>query len=151
MSFDDGSIDFSLPANQLTKKELKEKLKHIAGLCYALCCDVSRVEIEAENLREEKKYLKEENARLRGMVSTPPPTQKPLNSEYLRKKAAERRKEIRTEKHANETPEQRETRLAKQREINKRVREKQKAKKAAQIAAQKAEGQPAEGKPENNA
>lgn len=128
MSFDDGSIDFSIPANQLTKKELKEKLKHIAGLCYALCCDVSRVEIEAENLREEKKYLKEENARLRGMVSTPPPTQKALNSEYLRKKAAERRKEI-----------------------NKRMYEKQKAKKAAQIAAQKAEGQPSERKPENNA
>lgn len=41
----------------LTKDELRNRLKHIAGLCYALSCDISNVEIEAEFLRKENEYL----------------------------------------------------------------------------------------------
>ncbi len=41
----------------LTKNELRARLKHIAGLCYALSCDISNVEIEAEVLRAENEYL----------------------------------------------------------------------------------------------
>ncbi len=44
--------------NLLTTEELKNRLKHIAGLCYSLCVDISNVEIEAE-------YLRIENAALR--------------------------------------------------------------------------------------
>ena len=46
------------PAYQLTKLELKRRLKHIAGLCYSLVCDISNVEIEAEQLRAENEYLR---------------------------------------------------------------------------------------------
>lgn len=43
----------------LTKQELRNRLKHIAGLCYALSCDITNVEIEAEYLREENRYFRE--------------------------------------------------------------------------------------------
>lgn len=38
-------------APTMTSAELKEALKHIAGLCYGLACDVDNMEIETENLR----------------------------------------------------------------------------------------------------
>lgn len=42
----------------LTTIELKRRLKHIAGLCYALACDITNSEIEAEYLRMENEYLR---------------------------------------------------------------------------------------------
>lgn len=42
----------------LTLIELKRRLKNIAGLCYALSCDISNVEIEAEHLRKENAHLR---------------------------------------------------------------------------------------------
>ncbi len=42
----------------LTLIELKRRLKNIAGLCYALTCDISNVEIEAEHLRKENTHLR---------------------------------------------------------------------------------------------
>lgn len=46
----------------LTMPELKNRLKHIAGLCYALCCDISNAEFEAD-------YLRLENAALRKLLT----------------------------------------------------------------------------------
>lgn len=45
--------------NSLTTEELKTRLKHIAGLCYSLCVDISNVEIEAEYLRIENTALRQ--------------------------------------------------------------------------------------------
>lgn len=105
------------PAYQLTKLELKRRLKHIAGLCYSLVCDISNVEIEAEQLRAENEYLrrklgKEEttlqrNARLE------------RQREYARKRYAARK--------AAETPEEREKRLQEKREENRVYRAARKA------------------------
>ena len=64
----------------LTKAELKTRLKHIAGLCYALACDITNVEIEAEFLREENRYLK---ARL-NKIKARKWTQKPESIEKRR-------------------------------------------------------------------
>lgn len=43
----------------LNTKELKERLKHIAGLCYGLACDITNTEIEADFLRRENEYLRQ--------------------------------------------------------------------------------------------
>lgn len=43
----------------LTPDVIKRKLKHIAGLCYALCCDLSNMQSEIEELREENEVLKD--------------------------------------------------------------------------------------------
>ncbi len=42
----------------LTSEELRNRLKHIAGLCYSLSCEISNAELEAD-------YLRIENAQLR--------------------------------------------------------------------------------------
>ena len=71
----------------LTKKELKQRLKHIAGLCYALCCDISNTEFEAE-------YLRRENAELREQLKA-----RGVKVPHLKKKLhAEIRKEQLTDK-----------------------------------------------------
>lgn len=58
-----GIPDESEKANfDLTMTELKNRLKHIAGLCYALCCDISNAEFEAD-------YLRLENAALRKLLT----------------------------------------------------------------------------------
>lgn len=116
------------PAYQLTKLELKRRLKHIAGLCYSLVCDISNVEIEAEQLRAENEYLrrklgKEEttlqrNARLE------------QQREYARKRYAAR-KAAETTEGREETPEQREKRLAYMREYQRKRYAEKKAQKAA--------------------
>lgn len=36
----------------LTATELKQRLKHIAGLCYGLCCDIGNLEAENAELRK---------------------------------------------------------------------------------------------------
>lgn len=43
----------------LTLQEARHRLKHIAGLCYALSCDISNLEIEAEYLRLENENLRQ--------------------------------------------------------------------------------------------
>ena len=103
------------PAYQLTKLELKRRLKHIAGLCYSLVCDISNVEIEAEQLRAENEYLR----RKLGKIDTG------------------------KKRQAQETPEQRERRLAHMREYMR----KRYAEKKAQNAAQSGE----DGKPKQDA
>lgn len=45
---------------ELTPLEVKRRLKHIAGLCYSLCCDISNMEIETKELKTQIKELKEE-------------------------------------------------------------------------------------------
>lgn len=42
----------------LTAQEIRNRLKHIAGLCYALSCDLKNLEIEAEYLRLENESLR---------------------------------------------------------------------------------------------
>lgn len=42
----------------LKTTELRNRLKHIAGLCYSLSCEISNAELEAD-------YLRIENAQLR--------------------------------------------------------------------------------------
>lgn len=42
----------------LTTEELRNRLKHIAGLCYSLSCEISNADLEAD-------YLRIENAQLR--------------------------------------------------------------------------------------
>lgn len=36
----------------LTVEELKQRLKHIAGLCWGLCCDIGNFEAENAELRQ---------------------------------------------------------------------------------------------------
>ena len=42
----------------LTQKEARNRLKHIAGLCYALSCDIANLDDETEYLRMENEYLR---------------------------------------------------------------------------------------------
>lgn len=55
----------------LTKKEARNRLKHIAGLCYSLSCDIANLDEETEYLRMENEYLR---SRLREYgIKVPPP------------------------------------------------------------------------------
>ena len=57
----------------LTRDEARNRLKHIAGLCYSLSCDIGNLDIEVEYLREENKRLREMLLK-RGVKVPPPPT-----------------------------------------------------------------------------
>ncbi len=120
------------PAYQLTKLELKRRLKHIAGLCYSLVCDISNVEIEAEQLRAENEYLRRKLGKEKHVLTD---EQRIRKSEYYRRRYAA--------KIAAETPEEREKRLAEAREYSRKWN----AKKKAQNAARNGE----DGKPEQDA
>lgn len=77
------------PAYQLTKLELKRRLKHIAGLCYSLVCDLSNVEIEAEHLRAENEYLRR---KLNGQKTSEQRERRlAYMREYMRKRNAEKK------------------------------------------------------------
>lgn len=55
----------------LTKQEARNRLKHIAGLCYSLSCDIANLDTETEYLRMENEYLR---SRLREHgIKVPPP------------------------------------------------------------------------------
>lgn len=61
----------------LTTMELRNRLKHIAGLCYSLACEISNAELEAD-------YLRIENAQLRKrleQVGIRPP--KPATTKHM--------------------------------------------------------------------
>lgn len=55
----------------LTKKEARTRLKHIAGLCYSLSCDILNLDDEVEFLREENAYLR--NRLKEAGIYLPPP------------------------------------------------------------------------------
>ena len=148
------------PAYQLTKLELKRRLKHIAGLCYSLVCDISNVEIEAEQLRAENEYLRRKLGKIdtgkkRQLVSPEERERRSIKQKEVAKQRAERRKQEtpeerearlkyqREKRKAQETPEQREKRLARMREYQR----KRYAEKTAQKATQSGEN----GKPEQDA
>ena len=148
------------PAYQLTKLELKRRLKHIAGLCYSLVCDISNVEIEAEQLRAENEYLRRKLGKIdtgkkRQLVSPEERERRSIKQKEVAKQRAERRKQEtpeerearlkyqREKRKAQETPEQREKRLARMREYQR----KRYAEKTAQNAARSGE----DGKPEQDA
>lgn len=46
----------------LTAVEVKHRLKHIAGLCYGLVCDIGRMEIQTEYLEKRVQELENELA-----------------------------------------------------------------------------------------
>ena len=121
------------PAYQLTKLELKRRLKHIAGLCYSLVCDISNVEIEAEQLRAENEYLRRKLGKEETTLQR--------NARLERQREYARRRY--SAKIAAETPEEREKRLAEAREYSRKRKEKKKA----QNAARNGEN----GKPEQDA
>lgn len=154
------------PAYQLTKLELKRRLKHIAGLCYSLVCDLSNVEIEAEQLRAENEYLRRKLGKIdagkkRKLISPEERERRAVRQKEIAKERVERREqaaqtkheetpeerekrlEHRRKKYAAETPEQRERRLAYMREYMR----KRNAEKKAQNAAQSGE----DGKPKADA
>ena len=148
------------PAYQLTKLELKRRLKHIAGLCYSLVCDISNVEIEAEQLRAENEYLRRKLGKIdagkkRKLISPEERERRSIKQKEVAKQRAERRKQEtpeerearleyqRKKRQAQETPEQRERRLAYMREYQR----KRYAEKTAQKAAQSGK----DGKPKADA
>ena len=148
------------PAYQLTKLELKRRLKHIAGLCYSLVCDISNVEIEAEQLRAENEYLRRKLGKIdagkkRKLISPEERERRSIKQKEVAKQRAERRKQEtpeerearleyqRKKRQAQETPEQRERRLAYMREYQR----KRYAEKTAQKAARNGE----DGKPKADA
>ena len=148
------------PAYQLTKLELKRRLKHIAGLCYSLVCDISNVEIEAEQLRAENEYLRRKLGKIdagkkRKLISPEERERRSIKQKEVAKQRAERRKQEtpeerearleyqRKKRQAQETPEQRERRLAYMREYQR----KRYAEKTAQKAAQSGK----DGKPKQDA
>lgn len=108
-------------AYQLTKIELKRRLKHIAGLCYSLVCDISNMEIEAEQLRAENEYLRRKLGKEKHVLTD---EQRIRKSEYYRRRYAA--------KIAAETPEEREKRLAEAREYSRKRNAEKKAREAAQ-------------------
>ncbi len=74
----------------LTPDALKRKLKHIAGLCYALCCDVSNMQSEIEELRAENEYLKAKTKKKPKFTRTPEDIERRRQSQlahYARKRA----------------------------------------------------------------
>lgn len=155
------------PAYQLTKLELKRRLKHIAGLCYSLVCDISNVEIEAEQLRAENEYWRRKLGKIdtgkkRKLVSPEERDRRSIRQNEIAKARVERRtnkaqtkqeetpeeREARLEyqrkkRQTQETPEQRERRLARMREYMR----KKNAEKKAQNAARSGE----DGTPEQDA
>lgn len=111
------------PAYQLTKFELKRRLKHIAGLCYSLVCDISNVEIEAEQLRAENEYLRRKLGKIdtgkkRKLISPEERERRAVRQKEIAKERVERREQAAQTKH-EETPEEREARLKYQREKRK--------------------------------
>lgn len=71
----------------LTSIELKNRLKHIAGLCYSLCIDISNAEIEAEYLRIENTILRQ---RLSDAGLKVPHLKKKIKAELRRKRLSDK-------------------------------------------------------------
>lgn len=66
MHFDDGCPNVKKQYNSpitgeeihiLTTQELRARLKHIAGLCYSLNCDISNYELVNEEMKDRIAYL----------------------------------------------------------------------------------------------
>ena len=52
----------------LTLRELQQRLKHIAGLCWGLSIDIANEFDERDNLKEENKQQREEIEHLKGQL-----------------------------------------------------------------------------------
>lgn len=72
----------------LSSIEAKRRLKHIARLCYSLCCDISNMEIQTEDLKariKELEYELSQRSRKRKMTPEQAERHRQVMREYYEK------------------------------------------------------------------
>lgn len=75
----------------LTKKEARNRLKHIAGLCYALSCDIANLDAETEYLRMENEYLRSKLTEHGIKVPPPANSMQSINNKMARLRAKKKK------------------------------------------------------------